>query len=193
MNSSPTSHRALKVLLGTLAAALVLLGLLVTAVALLDGSQLRGPLVRYLTAHTGRPWRIDGPIAAHLVSLHPSLFAGRVTIANPPWAPAGNTAEIAKFSIVFDLPLFSQPFAIRKLVLEGANLHLWRDADAHANWIRNAPGVIPGNGLPVIHSLSIPAAHLELHDDRRHLVFDGTLSAGETAAGERGVEASPAA
>jgi uncharacterized protein involved in outer membrane biogenesis len=193
MNSSPTSHRALKLLLGTLAGALVLLGLLVTAVALMDGNQLRGPLVRYLTAHTGRPWRIDGPIEAHLVSLHPSLIAGRVTIANPPWAPAGNTAEIAKFTIVFDLPLFSQPFAVRKLVLEGANLHLWRDADAHANWIRNAPGIIPGNGLPVIHSLSIPAAHLELHDDRRHLMFDGTLSAGEAAAGERGIEASQAA
>ena len=193
MNSSSTSHRALKVLLGTLAGALVLLGLLVTAIALMDGSQLRGPLVRYLTAHTGRPWRIDGPIEAHLVSLHPSLIAGQVTIANPPWAPAGNTAEIAKFTISFDLPWFSRPFAVRKLVLEGANLHLWRDADAHANWIRNAPGIIPGNGLPVIHSLSIPAAHLELHDDRRHLMFDGTLSAGEAAAGERGVEASPAA
>ena len=193
MNSSPTSHRALKVLLGTLAATLVLLGLLVTAVALMDGNQLRGPLVRYLTAHTGRPWRIDGPIEAHLVSLHPSLIAGRVTIANPPWAPAGNTAEIAKFTIVFDLPLFSRPFAIRRLVLAGANLHLWRDADAHANWIRNAPGIIPGNGLPVINSLSIPAAHLELHDDRRHLMFDGTLSAGEAAAGEHGVEASQAA
>lgn len=190
MNSSPTSHRALKVLLGTLAAALVLLGLLVTAVALMDGNQLRGPLVRYLTAHTGRPWRIDGPIEAHLVSLHPSLIAGQVTIANPPWAPAGNTAEIAKFTIVFDLPWFSRPFAVGKIVLEGANLHLWRDADAHANWIRNAPGIIPGNGLPVIHSLSIPAAHLELHDDRRHLMFDGTLTAGEAAAGERGAEAS---
>jgi uncharacterized protein involved in outer membrane biogenesis len=193
MNSSPTSHRALKILLGTLAAALMLLGLLVTAVALMDGNQLRGPLVRYLTAHTGRPWRIDGPIEAHLVSLHPSLIAGQVTIANPPWAPAGKTAEIAKFTIVFDLPWFSRPFAVRKLVLEGANLHLWRDADAHANWIRNAPGIIPGNGLPVIHSLSIPAAHLELHDDRRHLMFDGTLSAGDAAAGERGVEAAQAA
>ncbi|HWW81060.1 MAG TPA: AsmA family protein [Steroidobacteraceae bacterium] len=193
MNSSPTSHRALKVLLGTLAGAFVLLGLLITAVALMDGNQLRGPLVRYLTAQTGRQWHIDGPIEAHLVSRHPSLIAGRVTIANPPWAPAGNTAEISKFTIVFDLPLFSRPFAVRKLVLEGANLHLWRDADAHANWIRNAPGIIPGNGLPVIHSLSIPAAHLELHDDRRHLMFDGTLSAGEAAAGERGVEPSQAA
>src|SRR6267154_995750 len=185
MNSPSTSHRALKVLLGTLAAALVLLGLLVTAVALMDGNQLRGPLVRYLTAHTGRPWHIDGPLEAHLVSLHPSLIAGRVTIANPPWAPAGSTAEIAKFTIVFDLPWFSRPFAVRKLVLERANLHLWRDADAHANWIRNAPGIIPGNGLPVIHSLSIPAAHLELHDDRRHLMFDGTVSAGEEVDDER--------
>ncbi|HEX4674089.1 MAG TPA: AsmA family protein, partial [Steroidobacteraceae bacterium] len=59
--------------------------------------------------------------------------------------------------------------------------------------IRNAPGIIPGNGLPVIHSLSIPAAHLELHDDRRHLMFDGTLTAGEAAADERDAEASQAA
>ncbi len=80
---------------------------------------------------------------------------------------------------MFDLPVRSQPFAIRRLALEGANLHLWRDADAHANWIRKAPGILPGNGLPVIHSLSIPAAHLELHDDRRHLIFDGTVTAGE--------------
>jgi AsmA family protein len=193
MNSSPKSRRALKIVLGTSAAVVVLLGLLVTAVALVDGNQLRGPLVSYLTEHTGRPWHIDGPIEAHLVSLHPSLIAGRVTIANPPWAPAGNTAEIAKLTIVFDLPWFSRPFAIRDLVLEGANLRLWRDADAHANWIRNAPGIIPGNGLPVIHSLSIPAAHLELHDDRRHLMFDGTLSAGTAAAAERGGEAAQSA
>src|SRR5258708_26995211 len=118
MNCSPTSRRALKALLGTLAAALVLLGLLVTAVALMDGNQLRGPLVRYLTAHTGRPWHIDGPLEAHLVSLHPSLIAGRVTIANPPWAPAGSTAEIPQFTILFDLPWVSPPFSVRKLRLE---------------------------------------------------------------------------
>jgi len=77
-------------------------------------------------------------------------------------------------------PLFSRRlrFATRA---GGANLHLWRDADAHANWIRNAPENNPGQRLPAFHSLSIPAAHLELHDDRRHLMFDGTVSAGEEA------------
>jgi uncharacterized protein involved in outer membrane biogenesis len=192
MDSSPTSRRALQVILMTLAAVLVVVGLLVSAVALVPGNQLRGPLVRYLTAHTGRPWRIDGPIDAHLVSLHPSLIAERVTIGNPPWAPLGNTAEIGKLTLVFDLPVFSRPFAVRRLALEGANLHLWRDADAHANWIRNAPGILPGKGLPVIHSLSIPAAHLEVHDERRHLMFDGTLSVDEEDVAERGVEAPPA-
>ncbi|HEY0341168.1 MAG TPA: AsmA family protein, partial [Steroidobacteraceae bacterium] len=179
MNSSPKSRRALKISLGVLAALLVLLGILVTAVAVMSGNRLRGPLVRYLTAHTGRPWRIEGPVEAQLLSLHPSLIAQRVTIGNPPWAPPGNTAEIDKLTIVFDLPVLSQSFAIRRLALEGANLHLWRDADAHANWIRQAPGILPGKGLPVIHSLSIPAAHLELHDERRHLMFDGTVTAGE--------------
>jgi AsmA family protein len=193
MNRSPQLHRALKGLLGTLAVLLLALGGLIAAVAVLDANQLRGPLVRYLTSHSGRPFHIEGPIEAHLLSLHPSLIAERVTIENPPWAPAGNTAEIAKFTVVFDLPLFSQPFAIRRLELEGANLHFWRDADAHASWIRNAPGIIPGEGLPVVHSLSIPAAHLQVHDDRRHLMFDGTLNAGERSPEERDVGAGKAA
>src|ERR1700742_724941 len=148
MNSSYKPHGALKVSLGILAALLVLLGLLVAALAMMSGNQLRGPLTRYLTAHTGRPWRIDGAVEAHLLSLHPGLIAHRVTIVNPPWAPPGNTAEIDKLTVVFDLPVGSQPFAIRRLALEGASLHLWRDADAHANWIRAAPGILPGKGLP---------------------------------------------
>ncbi len=85
MNSSPKSRRALKTSVGILAALLVLLGIIITTIAVMSGNRLRGPLVRYLTAHTGRPWRIDGPVEAHLLSLHPSLIAQRVTIGNPPW------------------------------------------------------------------------------------------------------------
>jgi len=56
--------------------------------------------------------------------------------------------------------IFSRPFAIRKLVLEGANLHLWRDADAHANWIRNGPWNNPGQRAASDPQPVIPAAHL---------------------------------
>jgi hypothetical protein len=37
---------------------------------------------------------------------------------------------------------------------------------------------LPGKGPPIINSLLVPAAHLLLEDERRHLAFDGVLSAG---------------
>ena len=171
-------HRALKALLGTLAVVFGIVGLLVSALALLDGNRLRGPLSRYLSAHTGRDFRIDGAMEVHLLSLHPSLIAEHVSIGNPPWSPAGSLAEIGKLTVVFDLPWQSRPFAIRRLEMDDTSLHFRREEDGHANWLWTAPGLFPGKGMPVIHSLSIPAAHLEIHDERRHLMFAGSLTAG---------------
>jgi AsmA family protein len=177
VESSPNSRRALKWSLVTLAAVLVVLGLLVAALALVDADHLRAPLTHFIAAHTGRQIRIDGPMKAHLLSLHPSLIAERVTIGNPPWTAPGNIAEIAKLTVVFDLPLFSHPFAIRRLVMDGANLHLLRDEAGHANWRWKAPGILPGEGPPIIHSMSVPAARVALDDERHHLLFAGTVSA----------------
>jgi len=184
MNDSSIVRRARKGLLGTLAALIVLLGLFVAALALLDANRLRAPLIRFLASHTGREFRIDGPLEMHLLSLHPSFVAEHVTIGNPPWSPAGNMAEIEKLTVEFEPPSFSHELAIRKLVLAGASLHLQRDAAGHANWHWKAPGILPGKGLPIIHSLSAPAAHLQVEDERRHIVFDGVLSAGAGEAGE---------
>jgi hypothetical protein len=182
MNASPTARRALKALLGTLAAVLVLLGVFVAALALLDANHLRAPLIRSLASHTGRAFRIDGPLQAHLLSLHPSFVAEHVTIGNPPWSPAGNTAEIDKLTVEFEFPSFSHDLVISKLEMQGTTLHLQRDAAGHANWHWQAPGILPGKGLPIIHSLSAPAVHLQVADERRHLVFDGVLTASSMAA-----------
>src|ERR1700678_4378280 len=192
MNASPASRRALKGLLGTLAAVLVLLALFVAALALLDANHLRGPLIRYLASHTGREFHIDGPLEAHLLSLHPSFVAEHVTVGNPPWSPPGNMAEIDKLTVVFDLPSFSHELVIRRLEMDGAHLHLPRDAVGHANWHWKAPGILPGKGPPLIHDLSVPAAHLQVEDERRHLVFDGILSAGaQSSAGADGKSHKP--
>jgi AsmA family protein len=192
MNASPASRRALKGLLGTLAAVLVLLALFVAALALLDANHLRGPLIRYLASHTGREFHIDGPLEAHLLSLHPSFVAEHVTVGNPPWSPPGNMAEIDKLTVVFDLPSFSHELVIRRLEMDGAHLHLQRDAVGHANWHWKAPGILPGKGPPLIHDLSVPAAHLQVEDERRHLVFDGILSAGaQSSAGGDGKSNEP--
>jgi uncharacterized protein involved in outer membrane biogenesis len=178
MNASPVTRRVLKGLLGTLAAVLLLLGAFVAALALLDANHLRAPLIRSLASHTGREFRIDGRLQAHFLSLHPSFIAEHVTIGNPPWSPAGNMAEIDKLTVELELPSFSHALVIRKLELQGASLHLQRDAAGHANWHWQAPGILPGKGLPVIHGLSAPAVHLQVDDERRHIVFDGVLTAG---------------
>src|SRR5580658_5644542 len=134
MNASPPPRRAPKGLLGTLAAVAMVLGLFVAALALLDANRLRAPLLRYLASHTGREFRIDGSLQAHLLSLHPSFIAEHVTIGNPPWSPAGHMAVIDRLTVEFELPSFSHALVIRKLELEGASLHLQRDAAGHANW-----------------------------------------------------------
>ncbi len=181
MTGSTTSRRVLQGSLATLAVVFVVIGVLAAAVALLDGNFLRGPLTGFIARHTGRDIRIDGPLSAHLLSLHPRLSAERVTIGNPPWTPPGTMAAIGRLEVVFDLPLFGHSFAIQRLDLADADLQLRRDATGHANWILQPPGILPGKGPPIIHSLSLPAAHVALDDDRRHLLFDGTVTAGDAA------------
>jgi len=185
MEGSTTSHRILKGSLAALAAVLGLLAVLVAALALVDGNHLRGPIAHYLSGRYGRQIRIEGELHTRLLSLHPRFVAERVTIGNPPWTPPGTTASINRLSVVLDLPLFGQTYALRELEMDGADLHLRRDADGHANWLWLAPGILPGKGIPPLYSLSIPNAHVALDDDRRHLLFDGTLTARDTHS-ERG-------
>jgi AsmA family protein len=173
MTGQPPSHRILKWSLGTLAALLGLCALLVIALSLVD---LKGPLTRYIAKHTGREFKIDGPLEMHLLSMHPTITAERITIGNPSWNPPGQMALIGKLHVEFAGPLFSTPLVLSKVQLTNAEFHLLRDAAGHANWHWKAPGILAGRGLPLIHALSAPNTHLTMDDDRRHLSFDGILS-----------------
>ena len=180
MNASSVTRTALKWTIRTLAVLFVGIGMLVAAVVLVDANHFRAPLARFVAARTGRDIRIDGPLKAHLLSFTPRLIAERVAIGNPPWMPAGATAEIGTISLSVELlPLFSHAFVIHRLELGAATLHLLRDSEGRANWQAHEPGKGPAKGPPLIHSLSIPNAHVELDDARRHLRFDGTVSAQE--------------
>ena len=159
-----------------LAVLCAIIALLAATLALVGVDGLRGPLARLISERTGRTIRFEGPLRAHLISLHPSFMAEQVTIGNPPWSPAGTMAVIHKLSVTLDLPWRGRPFALRDLRLDGLDLHLKRDIDAHANWYWKAPGTLPGKGAPLVYSLSVPDAHVTLDDDRRHLVFDGMLT-----------------
>src|SRR6478672_277524 len=139
-------------------------------------------LLRSFTAHTGRPVRVDGEFQLHLLSRHPHLTVTRVTIDNPPWMPPGVTAEVGRLALVLQWQFSTRPLQIRRLELEQAKFHLVRAADGRANWLASENAA--GSGPPLIRSLSMPEARVELHDARRHLEFEGTVSAGD--AGDEG-------
>ena len=160
-------HRALIVVVAVLAAAAGALAL--------GEHHLKNPLLRTLTARSGREIRIDGAFEAHLLSSHPRLIADKLFIGNPQWLPPGVTAEIGRVSIFLQWQLSLFPLRIRRLEIEGARLHLVREADGRANWHLHEEG--PGNGPPLVRSLYMPDAQVELHDERRHLQFSGTVSA----------------
>jgi AsmA family protein len=173
MNGPLIARRALLGAVGAVAALLVVIAGLAVAV---DSGHLHGPLIRFVTARAGRPVKFEGVVQAHILSFHPQLVAERVTIGNPPWVPAGTAAEIGKITLVLEMPWFGRSFAIEKLALEGAALHLVRDSAGHANWQWTAKG---GDQLPLIRGLSMPGAHVDLDDALRHLRFQGTVSAHE--------------
>lgn len=183
---SSVIRRKLKFAVVTVAAALATI---ILAVALLaaavDAGYLRGPFIRFLTAHSGREIRIDGRLEAHFFSFHPRLSAERVTIGNPSWMPKGLTAEAGKISLTIELPWFDHGFGIERIETDAAALHLVRDPKGRANWQSHDPLEGRGGGsLPVIHSLSMLNIRVDLDDQRRHLQFDGIVSAQDVSAAQ---------
>ena len=183
MDGSLIKRRLLTWTLGTLAALIAVIVMLIAAAALVDASHLRGFLVRTIQARTGRHIAIGGPLELQLLSRTPSVTAEQVSIGNPPWMPPGSMAEIGRLSFSFDLAsFFSRSLVIRRLEMRDAALHLVRDADGHANWQTHAPGSGRSTGPPLIHSLSMPDARVQFDDERRHLKFEGKISAQDALA-----------
>lgn len=165
--------------------ALLTLGglVLLLGVALaITSENLKGPLLRVIIAHSGRPVRVDGEFTAHLLARHPTITATQVVIGNPAWMPPGDTAQIGRLSIALSWQLAAIPLAIQTLQLENTTLHLLRDASGHSNWHQRQSG--PGSGPPLLRSLSMTEAHVELNDERRHLQFSGAVSVTETPTAE---------
>jgi uncharacterized protein involved in outer membrane biogenesis len=155
--------------------------LLLAAALAIAERHLKGVLLHAFTARTGHVIRVDGAFRAHLLSRHPSITAARVSIDNPPWMPAGVTAQLASVTVDLQWQVSLHPLGIGRLELQGATLHLLRDATGQANW-RAHPGG-PGKGPPLIRSLAMSDAHVEFHDEKRHLQFAGTVSAGDAGEG----------
>jgi len=64
--------------------------------------------------------------------------------------------------------------------MEQATLYLSRDENLRANWQLNDPGTSGlGTGPPLIRDPVDTNARVHLDDRRRHLQFEGTVSAGD--------------
>lgn len=173
-----TARQALKWLGLGVAMVLGLIAVLCIAIALTDPNRLRGRVARLAAGGSGREIRIDGAMHAHLWSWTPELSAERVTVGNPSWTPPGVNAEIGRISLAVDLrALLSGRLLFERVKLQSVSLHLIRDAAGLANWQWVDPRIRRGKGLPLMHSLSLENARVTLQDDRRHLKFDGVVSA----------------
>lgn len=164
-------------------AALAVVGFL----ACVDAGMFRGSVIRFISARAGRPIEVSGALQAHLLARQPAIRAEGVTIGNPPWVPAGQMAQIGEVALTIDLPLLHRGFGVASLALKSATLHLTRDAAGYANWQWRNPDLPPSaKKMPILRSLSVPGAHVVLDDRRRHLQFEGTVSAdGGDGAGSR--------
>jgi uncharacterized protein involved in outer membrane biogenesis len=154
----------------------LLLAVVIGTAALVDAGYLREPIRRLSVAKAHREIRVLGPVNTHLFSRHPSLTAERVVIYNPPWMPAGILAEIGRVSFDLETPTLVEPLRFRRLELQSATFNLLRDVSGKANW-RSTPGRMGNKGPPLMGSLSVPDARVHLSDARRHLTFDGKVSA----------------
>jgi hypothetical protein len=178
MEESLQTHSWRILAVRTAGVATALMVILLAAVLLAQG-HLRAFVVRYAATQSGRQIRVDGPFDAVLFSLHPRLVAERVTIGNPPWMPPGVTAEIGRLTLTFGLPSFE----LRTLEMDQATLHLARDEEGRSNWQYRAPHSGRSTGPPLIRSLRMPNARVYFDDERRHLKFDGTISAQDVPGG----------
>jgi len=169
--------------LAVAAVVLALAALVPALVLLVDAGYFRGPLLKYVTKHYGRPIRVDGALKLTLWSSHPRIEAQKVSIGNPSWVQAGEMARIERVTLVFGGLKFGHAPTIESIALEGADLQLSRDAGGRANWQRFDPdsGEV-GKGLPLIRELEVPDAHLRVDDELHHMHFDGTVSANGSAA-----------
>jgi AsmA family protein len=148
----------------------------VSVLAIVEATWLPRVLPGFVAARTGRQIQVSGPLELHLLSPRPSFVARNVTIGNPPWMPAGVTAQIGQLSVEFDFPRFGGSTPIRRIEMTGARLHLVRDAEGRSNWASAPPDPNRHGEGKLIRSLRMPAAEVVLDDALRHLQFNGRVT-----------------
>ncbi|HKU63827.1 MAG TPA: AsmA family protein [Rhizomicrobium sp.] len=163
----------------------LLVGALVT-LYFLDWNQMRGPIGRYLSHHTGREIRLDGNLSVKLFSWQPSIDAQNVFIGNPSWLSGQpeHAATVNALRVETRLmPLLSGRLILPLVQIDRPDIHLLREESGRTNWD-------DGNSkqafrLPPIRRFLITDGHVRIDDAVRKLHFTGTVSSEENQSGGR--------
>ena len=150
---------------------------------------LRGPLAHEVSGRLHRPVAITGDLDAHVWSLSPSLTVHGLVVGNPEWAGKTTMATLPRLSMSIRLPdLLRGKVVLPQVLATAPDIRLQRQADGRANWTFGDPRNPAPLKLPAIRHFVIDDGHLRVDDRQRKLVFVGTVTSNEQAAGTgRGV------
>ncbi|HEY1630717.1 MAG TPA: AsmA family protein [Rhizomicrobium sp.] len=160
---------------------------LLIALATMDWNLLRASAARLASARLGRQVNIDGDLHVHIWTLTPRVEVNGLRVANADWAGGGDLADIGH--LVFDIrlvPLIKGRVVVPLIDVEQAKFDLVRDRDGRNNWTFGSAE--PDNGplnLPPIRHFVVKDAQLKVTDERRKLVFTGTINSNESVKGNR--------
>src|SRR6185312_64724 len=105
----------------------------------LDWNQMRGPIARYASAHTGREVRIDGDLKVDLFRLQPHVSVNGLYLGNPSWVGRPEAARLDHADIEFRLfPALFGHLILPLVRIDHPDILLVRDKNGRTNWDRQA-------------------------------------------------------
>ena len=155
--------------------------------AVFDWDWFRGPIARYASARTGREVRIEGHLKVKPFSWTPSASVGGLKIGQPKW--------MHKQSDMLDLGQTTVSVRLKSLLrgrlelplvdIEHPKADLFSDKTGRNNWTFGKPSGKPA-ALPPIQQFVLRDGQVRVVDEKRKLVFTGTVTTtegGQTGAG----------
>ena len=142
---------------------------------------MRGPLSAYASAQTGRRVRIEGHLDVHPFHLQPYATVRGLKVGNPRWAGPGDAFDLGQTTVkVKLLPLLIGRTEFPLIRIEHPTVALVQDKTGRNNWTIGRPTSKPA-ALPPIQRFILTDGKLTVDDQKRHLVFHGTVSTEENA------------
>ncbi|HYD74291.1 MAG TPA: AsmA family protein, partial [Candidatus Binatia bacterium] len=161
-------------------------GVLVTSLVLFltfaDWNALRGPIGRMATSATGREIVIAGDLDVNPWSLTPDFTVNDLRIGNPEqFRERGRFAVVRRAEAsVRLLPLFVGRFDFVRIDLQGADIWLYRNAQAVSNWSPSRASSGRQFDLPAIRQFALRDGHVRLIDEKRRMTLDATFTTEES-------------